>query len=391
MSRFKEFVREHLIYFIIGGCFLVLVISLVIFLVTHKDSDKEGEAVDTTAFATSSIEVPKDKYEVNAYPNVTSLMEKYYTAIMNGDADTVASLSNTLSDQERYRIEEKAKFYQSFSDFKVYTKKGYEQDSYLVLVTFNILYSDTNTPAPSLDSAYVCTNETGSLYINKAELSDDEQAYLLELSVQSDVVELMEEIELEYNKALDSDAQLAARIPQITSEINEAVKTKLSEKQREEQQAQAEAEAQAQQEAMEASATTVKATDVVNIRASASTDSDAIGKAAVGDTYKRYEEMDNGWSKIDFNGQEAYIKSEFLEVVDTGSSDAAGDTSTEASAGGKITVKENVNVREQASEISNKLGVAYRGDQYELVERAGDWCKIKYEGKEAYVKSDFVQ
>ena len=134
---------------------------------------------------------------------------------------------------------------------------------------------------------------------------------------------------------------------------------------------------------------TVKATDVVNIRASASTDAESLGKAQIGDTYKRYEEMENGWSKIDFNGQEAYIKSDYLEVVDDGGSSEGGEGETVK--GGKITIKENVNVRESPSETANKLGVAYRGDTFDLIEKSGGWCKITYNGKEAYVKADFVK
>ena len=137
---------------------------------------------------------------------------------------------------------------------------------------------------------------------------------------------------------------------------------------------------------------TVKATDVVNIRASASTDADSLGKAQIGDTYKRLEEMENGWSKVEYNGQEAYIKSDYLEVVDDGSSSGEGSEGDSGTVtGGKITIKENVNVRESASETANKLGVAYRGDTFELIEKKDGWCKITYNGKEAYVKADFVE
>ena len=391
INKLKQFIREYLVYVIISGVFLILVIALVIFLATHKGGNND-DGVDTSAFPTSSVEVPKDKYEVNAYPNVTNLMESYYSAVMNGDADTAASLCDTLPDQERYRIEEMAKYYQSFSDFKVYTKKGYQADSYVVLVTFDITFTGVATPAPSLESTYVCTNESGSLYINKSELSDDEQAYFLEMSSQPDIEELTSDISAAYNKAVESDPQLEAMLKQIETDVNEAVKARLTEQQQAKQQEEADKEAQAQQEEKDANAVTVKATDVVNIRASASTESESLGKAQIGDTYKRYEEMENGWSKIDYNGKEAYIKSDYLEVVDDGSSSSGEGSSGDSSAsGGQITVKENVNIREGASETAKKLGVAYRGDKFELVEKSNGWCKIMYNGKEAYVKADFVE
>lgn len=59
--------------------------------------------------------------------------------------------------------------------------------------------------------------------------------------------------------------------------------------------------------------------------------------------------------------------------------------------GGTVTVLENVNIRDGASETANKVGVAYRGDKLELIERLNDWCKIQYGDMEAYVKAEFVE
>ena len=81
-----------------------------------------------------------------------------------------------------------------------------------------------------------------------------------------------------------------------------------------------------------------------------------------------------------------------IEVVDDGSASGdEGSDSGSSSSGGQITVKENVNVREGASETAKKLGVAYRGDKFDLIEKTNGWCKIRYNGKEAYVKADFVE
>ena len=57
-----------------------------------------------------------------------------------------------------------------------------------------------------------------------------------------------------------------------------------------------------------------------------------------------------------------------------------------------VTVKETVNVRAGQSQESDKVGVAYQGDRLELImELADGWCKIKYNGETAYVKSEFVE
>lgn len=395
-NKVIEFIERQYRYFIVGGLFVVLVIVLIVFTVKNKTQASESDAA--TVLADSGIEVPKDKYEVDAYPDVNTLLQSYFDAMSKGDADTMASLSNTMENEERIRVQKQAEYYDSFSNYVVYTKAGPAENSYFALVAYDILFTGATTPAPALASVYVCTNDSGALYINKENPTDDEKAYFQALSVQSDVVKLSEEIEVKYNEALESDETLRSLMPTIKEKINQAVKDELAAQQQAEAEAAAAAEAEAQAAAQQASSATVRATDVVNIRASASTEAEALGKAAIGDEYTRYEEMENGWSKIDYNGQEAYIKTEYLEAVG-GSADAVeGETTAEgentesqAATGGKITVKENVNIRETASETGNKLGVAYRGEQFELIEKANGWCKINYKGQEAYVKSDFVE
>ena len=388
-NKFSDILEKHYRYFIIGGVFLILIIILIVFLIAHggkKDNSSDSAGITST----SSVEVPKDKYEVNAYPNVNSLMETYYTAMMNGDTDTIASVCDVLSDAERFRMEEKAKYYQSADDFVVYTKKGYRDNSYFVLVTFDILYTGATTPAPSLDSTYVCTNESGSLYVNKSDLSEDEQAYLLELTVQSDVEELIDKVNVAYNKAIEDDPNLEQVLASIDAEVSQTVKERLSEQQRLDAEAAAQEEAAAQAAAQAENATQVRATKVVNIRSSPSTEASILGKTTSGQTFTRYEAMENGWSKVDYNGQEAYISSEYLEAVQAPAPSADGSNVE------TVTVKNGagtINVRSSAStaDSSNKIGSAKGGDTFELVERMDGWCKIIYNGQEAYISSDFVE
>lgn len=57
---------------------------------------------------------------------------------------------------------------------------------------------------------------------------------------------------------------------------------------------------------------TVYANDSVNVRASYSTSSTLLGSLKKGDSVTRTGRGDNGWSKVSYNGQTAYIKSSFL-------------------------------------------------------------------------------
>ena len=57
----------------------------------------------------------------------------------------------------------------------------------------------------------------------------------------------------------------------------------------------------------------MKVKETVRVRKSASTDSDILGTAYVGDTFELVMEQADGWSKVKYKGSNAFIKSEYLE------------------------------------------------------------------------------
>lgn len=392
-GSFRESMAKNYRYFIVGGLFLILVIVLVIFLATRgTDVVKEGEQNSAIEDIASSVEVPEDKYEQDAYPNVNTICTSYMNAMSIGDSDTMASLSNALSDERRAFFEAQAQYISQYADYHFYTKAGPEENSYLVLVTYTLqIVSDANK-LPALCSLYVCTDESGTLYINNSDLSENDEAYILALASQDDFKQLQDDVQLAYNDMLEKNPDLSARVTELRGQINSDVQAKLEAKK------QAETEAAAAQAAEEAAALaaanakTVRATDVVNIRSSSSTDSEILGKTSQGQEFTRYEVLENGWSKIDYNGQEAYIKTEYLEEVNQ----EAGAEGSEVAAsvrepGSTITVKENANIRSQPNTDSDSLGKASSGDTFTLVEEKDGWCKFTYDGKDAYIRSDLIQ
>lgn len=392
-GSFRESMAKNYRYFIVGGLFLILVIVLVIFLATRgTDVVKEGEQNSAIEDIASSVEVPKDKYEQDAYPNVNTICTSYMNAMSIGDSDTMASLSNALSDERRAFFEAQAQYISQYADYHFYTKAGPEENSYLVLVTYTLqIVSDANK-LPALCSLYVCTDESGTLYINNSDLSENDEAYILALASQDDFKQLQDDVQLAYNDMLEKNPDLSARVTELRGQINSDVQAKLEAKK------QAETEAAAAQAAEEAAALaaanakTVRATDVVNIRSSSSTDSEILGKTSQGQEFTRYEVLENGWSKVDYNGQEAYIKTEYLEEVNQEAGAEGGEVAASVrEPGSTITVKENANIRSQPNTDSDSLGKASSGDTFTLVEEKDGWCKFTYDGKDAYIRSDLIQ
>ena len=388
--RMKETFSRYYRYFIVGGLFLILVIILAVFLATRGTDVADEGAQSGLDAITSSVEVPTDKYEEDAYPNVNTICTSYMNAMSIGDSDTMASLSNALSDERRAFFEAQAQYISQYTDYHFYTKKGPEADSFLVLVKYDLQIIGDANKIPALCSLYVCTDGSGTLYINNADLSPDAEAYILALASQEDFKKLQDDVQLAYNEMLESNAELSARVTELRGQINSDVQVKLEAKKQAETEAAAAQAAQEAAAAQAAAATRVRATDVVNIRASASTEADSLGKASVGQEFTRYEVMDNGWSKIDYNGTEAYIKTEYLEEIQDAPAEG-GEASAAREPGSTITVKENVRIRSQASTESDVLGSASAGDTFTLVAEENGWCKISYNGGDAYIKSDFVK
>ena len=109
------------------------------------------------------------------------------------------------------------------------------------------------------------------------------------------------------------------------------------------------------------------------------------------------ESRANGWTKVDYNGKEGFVKSEFLEPVG-GQQEEAGGVEEDAGAvstlpsAGTVTVAETVNVRESPDEKADRLGVCYQGAKLEILAQQSDgWTKVKFEGKTGYVKTEVLK
>lgn len=56
---------------------------------------------------------------------------------------------------------------------------------------------------------------------------------------------------------------------------------------------------------------------------------------------------------------------------------------------GKVN-ESNIRMRKEPNTKSDVIKNLYKNDEVEVLEKTGDWYKIKYEGKEGYMRSDLV-
>ena len=391
---------------------LVLCVALTIVIAIQANKRKveqEESAVASEGDNTEDgvlQEVPQVPLE-EASPEITELFNTYYTAMVEGDTETMTQMVYYLDTTEILRAAETSKYIESYPPLEIYTKAGPREGTYIAYVYADLKFYDYDKPVPGMRTYYVCTDEDGQLYINEdGEESESELHYMREIQLQADVVDLNNKAAVAYNDMIAEDKTLADFLVNLADEIEKNVGETLARAEGSEE-IEGEDEDSDATESEDANApevvvTKVKTTDVVNIRTSDSETADKLGKAAVGDEFKLLETKGNGWSKIESNGKEAYIKSDFLEPseTETASADNEEDTSTQQADSeqtaptttGTVTVKETVRIRAGASETSEKIATAYEGDKLDVIMKQADgWTKIKYNGKTAYVKSDYVE
>ena len=96
---------------------------------------------------------------------------------------------------------------------------------------------------------------------------------------------------------------------------------------------------------------------------------------------------ENGWTEIEYEGGSGFIKSEYVSIIEEAQEPEADSSDVI----GTVTANTTVNIRSSASQTSEKVGVVYEGEKLDLLEKRSDgWSKIRYDGKTAYVKSEFV-
>lgn len=293
--------------------FVCVVITVGVSFGLRRANRSLRENTETEEVELSAEEI---ELELNAYPAVNELVETYYEAVADGDADTIEEISLIVSDEERIRIQEMGTYIDTYTSIDVYTKTGPIENSYIAYVVTRLLLVDHDWEIPGLQTLYICIRDNGEYYINNSETQPEEVSTYIQLaSLQDDVVDLNNQVAAEYNELLAEDEELSEYLDQMASVIDISVGQQLA------------ALNEDSSEEEESVVYVVATASDINIRKSASADGTKIGTAQEGDQFQLVEELSDGWTEILFNGQTAYVKSDYVTIVDF--SDDSEESSSE--------------------------------------------------------------
>lgn len=140
----------------------------------------------------------------------------------------------------------------------------------------------------------------------------------------------------------------------------------------------------------------IKTNSDVNIRSGPDDSYGIIQAVEANTTVVRIGIGSNGWSQIIYKDKVAYIKSDYLQgsgTTQAPSAPPAQETTpaTPPANGETYTVTTGVNVRKSTSTSSAKLGTLPKGTIVTSLEKVGQWHKINYNGKTAYIHDSCVK
>ncbi len=434
MQQLKDFIIKYKRY--IGAAVIFVVLVLILVNCTGPKKGNTDTQAGTEISGTQATEYQLEgKLQKNADPELVELIKNYYTAYAAGDIESLEPLAQPLSDNEKSYIGIFSDYYESFDNIVCYSMPGATDDSYLVSVCYDLKFYEIDTAAPGMDFFYVERDGKGNLYINNVYssynfnfLDEDLDANLYSLILNyeksDDVVALQQQVQAKYDEAVASDEKLANMVggtlrsamtkwrdsvaatqdtedatdvtPATTEETQKTETTESKDDSKKDSKDNTESKDDTKKDDTKADdnksddskkdtkkeSGTVKTKDICRVRAKASTDSEMIGTVNKGVKLKKIG-TEGDWTKVKFQGQTGYIKTEFLKKVSSKSSDSS-DT-------GMVKTKDICNVRAKASADAELLGKVDIGVKLKKLGTSGDWTKVKFQGKTGYIKSNLLK
>lgn len=429
MQQLKDFIIKYKRY--IGAAVIFVVLVLILVNCTGPKNGNSDTQAGTEISGTQATEYQLEgKLKKDADPELVELIKNYYTAYAAGDMESLEPLAQPLSDNEKSYIGTFSDYYESFDNIVCYSMPGATDDSYLVSVCYDLKFYEVDTPAPGMDFFYVERDGKGNLYINNVystynfnfldeELDANLYSLILNYEKSDDVVALQKQVQAKYDEAVASDEKLANMVggtlrsamtkwrdsvaatqdtedatdvtPATTEETQKTEKTESKDDSKKDSKDDTEAKDDTKKDDTKTDDSksdtkkksgTVKTKDICRVRAKASTDSEMIGTVNKGVKLKKIGTKGD-WTKVKFQGQTGYIKTEFLKDVSSKSSDSSDTV--------MVKTKDICNVRAKASADAELLGRVDIGVKLEKLGTSGEWTKVKFQGKKGYIKSNLLK
>lgn len=180
----------------------------------EAEPTSEPEAADDTS-NTENTDNMAVSFAADNVPEVSTVLEQYYTALGARDINGLFAVTDNLTAEEQAQIEAESDV-ESYGDVKAYTISGPNDGTYIAFVSSRCKYLGINQTLPMLSEYYLYTTEDGSLKIMDDTDSDAAVTEAMKAALENEEVKnLIEQVQNDYQNALDADASLRAYVESI--------------------------------------------------------------------------------------------------------------------------------------------------------------------------------
>lgn len=296
-------------------------------------TEKSGEEEESGISGMEPVEVP-NTLEEDANPEVTALIQTYYSCMAAGDVEGLQGVVDVLSEEEQSYVESLKTLIEGYQNVRCYTKRGMDPGTYLAFARYDLKFVAADTMAPGIEAYYIGQREDGSYYILLDTPSQELLDYVNEVVQDEDVQALYQEVQAAFENAKAADEKLAEYGMKL-EELKGGSEPEGGEEQQPEGEEQPEEQPaeepeqpeetpaeEPEQQPEETPAPSGDGTEVnketrfkesTNVRKDRSTDSERLALGYQGEHVTQVMDYSDGWSKIIYNGQEGYCKTEYLE------------------------------------------------------------------------------
>ena len=180
----------------------------------EAEPTSEPEAADDTS-NTENTDNTAVSFAADNVPEVSTVLEQYYTALGARNINGLFAVTDNLTAEEQAQIEAESDV-ESYGDVKAYMISGPNDGTYIAFVSSRCKYLGINQTLPMLSEYYLYTTEDGSLKIMDDTDSDAAVTEAMKAALENEEVKnLIEQVQNDYQNALDADASLRAYVESI--------------------------------------------------------------------------------------------------------------------------------------------------------------------------------
>lgn len=176
-SRYRIQFGIVLLICLLGGMIITF------FLTKEKEPQVTSEFVIEENLGHQNMRV--NPLQINPYEDVNLVVKAYYESLAKS-----------------------SKYAEDYENVVIHTKLGRYEGTYIVFAVYDMKIPDIYTRVPGLDTLYVYRNSEDKLCVTGEIYTQEITGLIEEVVGHEDVQTLMEEVQLQYRKAVESDAML---------------------------------------------------------------------------------------------------------------------------------------------------------------------------------------